>query len=249
MKYSKKRNIEFLCTAFDIKNLKFLLKNGMKKIKIPSGEITNIPLLEFISKQNKKVFLSTGMSTICEIKEALHILKKNLRDDQITIMHCTSDYPAKFGDVNLDVISTFKKEFNNEIGYSDHTLGSKVSCLALALGANVIEKHITLNNSHYGPDHKASLNPTNFKLFVNSLEETRKILGSNIKKPTLKEKKNRLIVRRSIVALKNIIKGEKFTSKNIGLKRPNLGLHPNKLSSLLKKNSRMNFIKDDFIKI
>ena len=187
-KYCKKKKIEFLSSGFDIGSILFLKKLGMKRYKIPSGEINNYPLLELISKLKKKVLLSTGMSTYSEIASAFKILKKNINKNKITIMHCNSAYPTPFRDSNLLTIKKLKKMFKISVGYSDHTIGYEACISAVTLGASIIEKHITLNNNLSGPDHKASLDPINFKKMVKYIRNIEKGLFEK-KKISLSEKK------------------------------------------------------------
>ena len=193
------------------------------------------------------IILSTGMSTLLEVKKALRVLQKNgLTNDKITILHCTSEYPANMNSINLNAMKTLKK-FKTKIGYSDHSLGSRVAIAAAALGATIIEKHITLNNKMSGPDHLASLNPVDFKKFVKDVRSVKTFMGSNIKRPTLEEKKTLKLVRKSIVAIDNINKGQKFDKFNIGIKRPGTGKPPKYLNSILKKRAHKNYKKDDLI--
>ena len=248
--YCKKKKIEFLCSIFDDWGLYFVLKNKIKKIKIPSGEINNYPLLEKISKFKKEIILSTGMSTINEIKNAIKILTKykKIKNRDISILHCHSYYPSENEDLNLNAIKTMQLKFKNAIGFSDHSLGSHAAIAAIAMGANIIEKHITLNKSLSGPDHKASLNPVEFQMFVNLIRQTEKCLGSGIKKPTIKEKEIMKIARKSIVAKIDIKKNEIFSLKNIAFKRPGTGVSPIYFKKILGKKASKSFLKDQQIK-
>jgi len=248
--FCKRKKIKFLSSPFDTDSLKLLFKLGVKNIKIASGEITHYPLLRDIGKRAKKVFLSTGMANLAEIKSALKILTKNgLKKKNIIILHCHSDYPTKLKDVNLNVLKSIKKDLKVEVGYSDHTLGFETAVSAVAMGARVIEKHITLNQNMIGPDHKASMEPKKFFQFTNSIRNTEKLLGSNNKIPTKTELKTRRIVRKSIVAKFEIKKGELFCEKNIISKRPEGGISPLKWKKVVGKRSKYNFKKDDFIKL
>ena len=250
IKRCKKKKIEFISSAFDVNSLKYLNKLKLKYFKVPSGEITNRPYLEYLGKLNKKVILSTGMSNIIEIKKALNILTNcGTQKKNITLMQCTTAYPCPYDQVNLNVLKTFKKIFKIQTGFSDHSLGSQACIAAVSLGAVVIEKHLTINNNLTGPDHKASLNFKNFKYLVNSIRITEKILGSNIKKPTPVEKDNIIYARKSIVAKKNIYKNDKFSKNNITFKRPGNGISPMTYKKILNKKSKYNFYKDDLIKI
>jgi len=248
--FCKKNKIKFLSTPSDIDSCKLLKKLGLKIIKISSGEINNYPLLVEISKFAKKVILSTGMSNMFEIKNAIRILKKkNLKDNDITILHCTTSYPTHYEDVNILAINFLKKKIKNPIGYSDHTSGKEAALAAVTLGATIIEKHITLNKNLSGPDHKASMEPKEFIDFVKSIRNTQIILGSNNKFATNIEKINRLLIRKSIVAKKDIKKGEKFTIENITTKRPEGGLSPTYWEKVIGRKAIKNFNSDDFISL
>ena len=202
-----------------------------------------------MGKLKKKTILSTGMSDLKEIKYAINILKKQgLAKKKLNILHCHSDYPSKPENLNLKSIILLKKELGLNIGYSDHSLGIEAPVIAVAYGAKIIEKHITLNRNYSGPDHKASIEPKEFKKMVQSIRNTEKMLGNNIKKPTTIELKNRKLVRKSIVAIKNIKKGEKFSLNNISTKRPAHGKSPIYFDIFLKKKAKKNYSKDEFIK-
>ena len=243
--YCKKKNIKFLSTAFDEKSLELLNKFNLDFIKIPSGEITNFPLLKIISKLKKKILLSTGMASIKEIEKALKVLKRKKKE--ITILHCTSDYPAELNDLNLNFLHNLKK-FGYNIGYSDHSASVITPSIAVSLGCKVIEKHFTLSVKMKGPDHKASLEPRELKKMINYVRQTEKMLGENKKKITSSEKKTKLLVRKSLVALKDISKGEKFTYNNLTTKRPGTGISPFKIIDFIGKRSKKNFKKDELIK-
>ena len=249
LQYCKIQKIKFLSTPFDIESCRFLKKLGLKIIKISSGDINNYPLLLEVSKFAKKVILSTGMSTLVEIKNAIKILKKNkLKDKNIKILHCTSSYPAKFRDVNLLAISFLKKKLKNDIGFSDHTLGKEAAVAAVALGAVIIEKHITLNKKLFGPDHKASLEPKEFFDFIKSIRIAKQLLGIEKKFITSIEKNNKKLIRRSIVAKNFIKEGDKFTENNIICKRPEGGMSPIYWNKILGKTAKKNYQIDQFIK-
>jgi N,N'-diacetyllegionaminate synthase len=246
--FCKKNKIKFLSTPFDIESCKLLKKLGLKIIKISSGEINNYPLLIEISKFAKKVILSTGMSNIFEIQNAIKVLKKNhLKDKDITILHCTTSYPARYEDVNILAINFLKKKIKNPIGYSDHTLGNQTAIAAVTLGACIVEKHITIRNSMPGPDHQASLEPKKFFDFVQSIRNAEKILGKEEKFLTLSEKKIKKLVRKSIVAKKKIKKGDVFSENNITCKRPEGGISPVHWNKILGLKANFNFNVDDFI--
>ena len=244
----KKKKIIFISSAFDIESLNYLKKFKLSYFKVPSGEITNIPYLEVLGKFKKKVFLSTGMSNIYEIKKAIETLRTNgTKKDNITLMQCTSAYPAPYNEINLNTIATLRNSLKLNIGFSDHSIGVYASIAAVALGAKVIEKHLTLSKNLKGPDHIASLDPSEFKFMVQGIRIVEKTLGDKIKKITKSEKKNIYIVRKSIVALTKIKKNEKFSNFNITCKRPGTGISPLFFKQLIGKKSLKNFNKNDLI--
>lgn len=245
--YCKIKKIKFLSTPFDVKSLNLLKKFKMDYIKIPSGEITNFPFLEIISKLKKPILLSTGMSTNSEINDALKVIKKI--HSKITLLHCTSSYPAIDKDLNLNALKTIKKKFRLPIGYSDHSVHTYTPILAAGFGARVIEKHFTLDQNLDGPDHKASLNPKGLFEMVKLIRRVEIMLGSFLKKPTKDEKKTKKLVRKSLVALKDIKVDQYFDKKNLGIKRPGVGLHPKLYRKLLGQKSKKNFKKGSLIKI
>ena len=245
-----KYGIEFFSTAFDESNLSFLLELGMSKIKIPSGEITNKPLLEFIAQFNMPVIMSTGMADLNEIQLAIEVLSNNkLTRENITILHCTSQYPASFENINLCAITSMKKKFNLDIGYSDHTLGAEASIAAVSLGATIIEKHITLDSNMPGPDHKASMEPKDFQDMVSSIRNIERGLGNGIKVPTSQELEMRTVARKSLVANKKIEKGEIFTQENLTVKRPGNGVSPMSINEVIGTKALYSFEENDLIKI
>ena len=240
--------IKFLSSSFDIESTKNILRLGINIFKIPSGEITNLPYLKFIGGLKKKIILSTGMSSYEEIADAIKILtKKGTKKKNITILHCNSEYPTPYKDVNLAAMQNIKKKFGTEIGLSDHSLGIEVSVAAVALGANVIEKHFTLNKNSPGPDHKTSINFLELKRMIKSIRNIEKSLGDGVKKVSSSEKKNINIVRKSIVAKTNIAKGEIFSYENLTTKRPGNGLSPMKIDNIIGKKAKKNFFKDQQI--
>jgi len=248
IKYCKKKNIRFLSSPFSIESFDFLNKLKIETIKIPSGEITNLPFLRHIGKHKKKVIISTGMSYLNEVKEALRILvKAGTTKKNITVLHCNTEYPSPFSDINLKAMLAMKKKLGVKIGYSDHSLGTIVPIAATAMGASIIEKHFTLNKKLSGPDHKASLSPSEVYQMVDGIRATEKILGSNIKQPTLSEKKNKVSARKSIVAKIFISKGDKFTEHNLTSKRPGNGISPMNWNKVIGKKSKKNYKKDDLI--
>lgn len=249
-RYCKKINIDFLSSAFDLKSLKFLKSLKLKYYKIPSGEITNLPLLEEYGKLKRKILLSTGMSTIKEISRAILIMKKNgLNQKNLIVFHCTSSYPTRVEEANLDTLIQYKSKFKTLVGYSDHTSCIETPSVAVALGARFIEKHVTLNKKMYGPDHKASLNFIEFKKMIDLVRKTEKLKGSPNKIITDSEKMNMKYVRKSIVACKNIKKGSYFSKSNLTTKRPGDGLSPFFLKQLYGKKAKKNFQLDDLISI
>lgn len=242
--HCEKRNIQFLSTAFDEKSNDFLEKLGQPYFKIPSGEITNKPYLEHLGKKKKKVILSTGMSTLEEVKSAVDLLKKNgLTKEMISVLHCNTEYPTQFEDVNLNAMITIRKELGVNIGYSDHTLGIEVPIAAVAMGARIIEKHFTLDINGSGPDHKASLVPKKLKEMVKGIRNIEKALGSFEKRPTLSEKKNIKIVRKSIHLNKNVTKGCQITQKDLIMLRPGDGINPMMLDSIIGRRLTKNLVK------
>tara|TARA_B100001989_G_C24524497_1_gene457849 strand:+ start:655 stop:1662 length:1008 start_codon:yes stop_codon:yes gene_type:complete len=248
--YCKKLKIEFLSTAFDLKSLEFLISLGMKKIKIPSGEITNVPLLIKVGKLNRTTFLSTGMSNLKEIKKAIEILLYNgLKKKNLFILHCTSDYPLELNNVNLNILDLYKKEFGKNVGYSDHTLGNEAAMVAVGKSVKILEKHFTLNKKMKGPDHIASLDPSQLKSYVNSIRKAEIVLGKNKKILLNCEKNNIKESRKSIVAKSFIKKNEKFTFNNITTKRPNRGICASMWNKVVGKKAKRNFKIDEFIEI
>ena len=246
----KKHDIEFFSTAFDEASLSFLMELGMSRIKIPSGEIANKPLLEFIAQFDMPVIMSTGMADLNEIQLALEVLSNNkLTRENITILHCTSQYPASFENINLRAITSMKKKFNLNIGYSDHTLGAEASIAAVSLGATIIEKHITLDSNMSGPDHKASIEPKDFQDMVSAIRNIEKGLGNGIKAPTSEELEMRTVARKSLVANKKIEKGEIFTQENLTVKRPGNGISPMSINEVIGTKAVYSFEENDLIKI
>jgi N,N'-diacetyllegionaminate synthase len=246
--YCAKKDIEFLSTAFDLESVEYLNGLSMKRWKIPSGEITNLPYLLKIARLNKPIILSTGMSTLDEIKNAVTVLKQNGAVD-ITVLHCTTEYPAPYRDVNLRAMLTIKEALNVKVGYSDHTEGIEVPIAAAALGAVVIEKHFTLDRNMEGPDHSASLEPDEFKSMVNAIRNIETCLGDGIKQPAEAEIKNIPVVRKSIVANRDIKKGEVFSEENLVVKRPGNGISPMRWFDVLGKPAKRDFQEDELIEL
>lgn len=247
-KECKKNKIKFLCSPFDVESAKFLKKLGEKIIKIPSGEITNYPLLKIIGKMKISIILSTGMSNYKEIAQAIKILMKyGTKKKKITLLHCNTSYPTPPSDANLHAIQKIKKKFNISTGYSDHTLGIEMPIAAVCLGATIIEKHLTLSNNMIGPDHKSSLNPKKFALMVDCIRNVEKGLIPLKKDIQKSEKENLKIVRKSIVANKKIQKGAFFSELNITTKRPGTGISPMNWEKILGKKAKKNYEIDDII--
>ncbi len=247
IKYCKRKKINFLSTAFDIDSLKFLLKKGLDFIKIPSGEITNLPLLEFIRKKNKKILLSTGASSLKDIELAFKTLKK--KGKNITILHCNSAYPTPIKDLNLNVLINLKKIFKSNVGLSDHSLSLMAPAVAVGMGATVIEKHFTLNRKMNGPDHRSSLEPKELTQMIKNIREAEVSMGNFKKYITNSEKLNQVLIRKSLVAKTFIFKGQKFNFNNITQKRPGSGISPMKIKKVFKKTAKKNFNPDEIIKI
>ena len=248
IKYAKQFNIKILFSFFDATSLKILLSNKVKAIKIPSGEINNFYLLKQLQNFKGKIFLSTGMSNLKEVINTFNFLiKLKIHKKNICVMQCTSNYPTKYSDLNLNVISSFRKIFGNNVGFSDHTITTEASLVAIGLGAVCIEKHITFDRDSIGPDHKASMSLEDFKKFVIQIKNIELSFGTSIKKINSSEKNNKILVRKVIVAKKNIKKGEIFSEDNLDIKRAGRGIEPNKINYLIGKKSKKNYIIDEKI--
>ena len=248
IQYCKEKNIIFLSTPFDHDSIDLLSDLGLQIFKIPSGEITNLPYLRHIGSLNKKIILSTGMSNLAEIREALTVLiNAGSLKENITVLHANTMYPTPMEDVNLNAIYTIKNEFDIDVGYSDHTLGIEVDIAAVAIGASTIEKHFTLDKNMVGPDHQASLEPQELKKMVIAIRNIEKAMGSYTKEPSQSEDINIDIARKSIVAKKKINKGEQFTNSNITIKRPGTGISPMLWDEVLGKLSSKDYQLDDLI--
>ncbi len=246
--YSSSKGVMFLSSPFDNESIELLYNLGLQTFKIPSGEITNFTLLRHIGMLNKKIILSTGMSNIDEVKRAIEVLiDSGSNKNNITVLHANSEYPTPMEDVNLRAMAKMGKDLDLNFGYSDHTLGIEVDIAAVAMGAQCIEKHITLNCKMEGPDHKASLEPDQFKEMVKSIRNVEKALGSDIKKPSKSEVQNRKISRKSIVAKTNIKKGELLNENNIAIKRPGTGISPMRWQSVIGTKAIKDYFEDDLI--
>lgn len=247
--YCKSKNISFFSTAFDLESLRYIKDLGLDLVKIPSGEITNLPYLREASKLFKRVILSTGMCTIEDIRSAVHIFQIQGIED-ITILHCNTEYPTPMLDVNLRAMLQIATEFGKAVGYSDHTEGIEVPIAAVALGAAIIEKHFTLDKTMHGPDHAASLDPDELKQMVTSIRNIEQaISGSGMKFPSLSELKNMKIARKSIVALVPIKKGDLFTDINLTTKRPGDGISPMRWDDIIGQIAGRDFDTDDLIEL
>jgi N,N'-diacetyllegionaminate synthase len=240
------RGVGFFSTGFDLQSIDYLVSLGLERFKIPSGEITNLPYLRHVGALRRPVILSTGMATLGEIEVALDVLETaGTKRREITVLHCTTEYPAPMRDVNLRAMCTIHKAFRVEVGYSDHTLGIEVPIAAVALGASVIEKHLTLNRNHSGPDHKASLEPNEFADMVRAIRNIEQAIGDGVKRPSLNEAKNRLSARKIIVAAKPIHAGEPFTTENITTKRAGKGISPMRLDEIIGQSATRSFQPDE----
>ena len=247
--YCKKVGVGFLSTPFDLDSIEFLYSLGIDFWKIPSGEITNYPYLRKIASYNLPVVMSTGMCEDADIEEALKALKDNGQDlSKVTLLHCNTQYPTPFEDVNLLAMQGLRK-FVNHVGYSDHTLGITVPIAASALGAEVIEKHFTLSRSLAGPDHKASLEPEELKEMVRQIRIVEQSLGSGMKRVTASEAANRAVARKSIVAARDIRKGELLTDENICAKRPGTGISAMRWPEVEGTIAKRDFMQDEQIEI
>jgi N,N'-diacetyllegionaminate synthase len=246
----KESDIKFLSTAFDIESADFLLGMGQKIFKIPSGEITNLPYLRHIASYSKEIILSTGASNLKEIDAALvELTNAGAKLEKITVLHCTSAYPASIGEVNLTAMLNIAKEFSVKVGYSDHTMGIEVAIAAAALGATVIEKHFTLNRNMEGPDHKASLEPFELNQMVSSIRNIEVALGNGVKLPTPGELENIEFMRKSIVAKIAVKKGEIFTSENLTCKRPSHGISPMEWDTVVGQVAKRDYVPDEIVQI
>ena len=248
MDYCSDKHIKFMSAAFDIESINLLSDLDLPILKIPSGEITTLPYLRHIGGVGKPVILSCGMATLAEIGSAIDVLiSAGLKKNDITILHCNTEYPTPIKDVNLKAMNTIKNKFEVKVGYSDHTLGIEVPVAAVAMGASVIEKHFTLDRKLIGPDHTASLEPNELSSMVKAIRNIEIALGDGIKKPSESESKNIQIVRKSIVANTFIQKGEILTDKNITTKRPGTGISPMEWDNLIGSISSRSYQKGDLI--
>lgn len=244
------KGIEFLSTAFDELSIDYLNDLGIGLIKIPSGEITNLPYLRKIGGLRKRIILSTGMSILADVEAAINVLElAGTSRSMITVLHCNTEYPTPMADVNLRAMQTIAEAFKVCVGYSDHTLGIEVPIAAVALGASVIEKHLTLSRGMEGPDHGASLEPTEFLEMVKAIRNIEIALGDGIKRVTPSEQKNCSVARKTLVASRRIEQGELFSDENIGAKRSGAGISPMRLDEVLGRVAYRSFAKDEVIEL
>ncbi len=244
------RRIKFMSSAFDLESIDLLAELGLDTFKIPSGELTNLPYLRRIGGYGKPVLLSTGMATLDEVRAALDVLERSGSPrSSVTVLQCTTEYPAAAADVNLRAMLTIRDELGVSVGYSDHTRGIEIPIAAVALGATVIEKHFTLDRNLLGPDHQASLEPDELKAMVNAIRNVEAALGDGIKKPTSAENKNKTAARKSLVAATSIREGEAFTEFNLAVKRPGSGLSPMSWDNVIGRIARRAFTPDELIEL
>jgi len=246
--YCRMKGISFLSTPFDNESIEFLDKLGMDVWKIPSGEVTNYPYLVKIAETHKPIIMSTGMCTMDDVNSAIQVLNSH-GCGPITLLHCTTEYPAPYAEVNLRAMETLRHAFNLPVGYSDHTQGITIPIAAAAMGAVVLEKHFTLDRTMEGPDHKASLEPAELKEMVDAIRCVEISLGDGVKDPTDSERRNIGIARKSIVALRQIREGEQFTSENITTKRPGSGISPMRWNEVLGQFAKRSFQEDELIEV
>ncbi|GAQ14824.1 N-acetylneuraminate synthase [Myroides odoratimimus] len=249
--YCNKKSIKFFSTAFDLDSLEYLKEIGLTLVKIPSGEITNLPYLRKAAILFDEVILSTGMCSLEEVEDAMNVfVSEGILKDKITILHCNTEYPTPMRDVNLKAMATIKNKLGVAIGYSDHTMGIEVPIAAVALGATVIEKHFTLDRTMPGPDHIASLEPSELKAMVSAIRNIElAVSGDGIKVPSASEAKNIAIARKSIVAKRDIVMGEVLTEDSITVKRPGKGISPMKWDSVIGSKASRDFKEDDLIEL
>jgi N,N'-diacetyllegionaminate synthase len=245
-----RRNIGFFSTGFDIESLDLLMSLGQEFFKVPSGEITNLPYLRHVGQFGKSVILSTGMATLGEIEAAIDVLERaGTARSQLTVLHCTTEYPTPMAEVNLRAMNSIGAAFGVAVGYSDHTRGIEAAIAAAALGASVIEKHFTLDRTLPGPDHLASLEPGELKAMISAIRNVEIALGDGIKRPTLSESRNRPVARKSLVASMAIKQGEVFSAENLAVKRPGNGISPMRWDEVLGRAAPRNFAADELIEL
>ena len=250
MGYCRGKGIMFLSTPFDLESIELLNGIGVEIFKIPSGEITNLPYLRRIGELKRKKILSTGMAEMGEIENALDILQEaGTPKDSIVVLHCNTEYPTPMEDVNLKAMLTIRDTFGVNVGYSDHTSGIEVPIAAVALGATVIEKHFTLDKNMDGPDHSASLDRVELERMVTAIRNIEKAMGDGSKRPSSSELKNMPVVRKSLVAARDIKKGDMFTEDNVTIKRPGTGISPMEWDSIIGGKAIRDFNEDELIEL
>jgi N,N'-diacetyllegionaminate synthase len=248
--YCNQKGVKFFSTSTDPQSVEFLASLNMDMWKIPSGEVTNYPFLCKIASYNKPTIFSLGMSDMEMVRDAVKVLLENgLDKENLILLHCNTEYPTPFEDVNLKAMNAIEKEFGVKVGYSDHTLGIEVPIAAVALGADVIEKHFTLDRNMEGPDHKASLEPDELIEMVKAIRNIEKALGDGVKRITESEKRNLIIARKSIVAARDIKKGETFTEENLTTKRPGDGISPMRWQEVIGKVAKRDFEEEEKIEL
>ena len=244
------RNIRFFSTGFDVESLDMLASLGLDSFKVPSGEITNLPYLRHVGLISKSVILSTGMANMGEIEAAIEVLEQaGVVRTNITVLHCTTEYPTPMREVNLRAMQSIQKAFGVAVGYSDHTVGIEVAIAAVAMGASVIEKHFTIDRNLAGPDHKASLEPNELKIMVTSIRNIEFALGDGVKRITPSEAKNKPIARKSLVAKCAISRGDVFTAENLAVKRPGGGVSPMRWDEVIGRIASSDYSADDLIEL
>lgn len=244
------RNIRFFSTGFDVESLDMLASLGLDSFKVPSGEITNLPYLRHVGLISKSVILSTGMANMGEIEAAIEVLEQaGVVRTNITVLHCTTEYPTPMREVNLRAMQSIQKAFGVAVGYSDHTVGIEVAIAAVAMGASVIEKHFTIDRNLAGPDHKASLEPNELKSMVTSIRNIEFALGDGVKRITPSEAKNKPIARKSLVAKCAISRGDVFTAENLAVKRPGSGVSPMRWDEVIGRIASSDYSADDLIEL
>lgn len=244
------RGIAFFSTGFDVESIDMLIGLGQDHFKIPSGEITNLPYLRHIGRLDKKVIVSTGMATLGDIEAALAALEQaGTQRANLTVLHCTTEYPTPMNEVNLRAMQGIAAAFGVPVGYSDHTAGIEVATAAVAMGATVIEKHFTLDRTLPGPDHQASLEPHELKAMVSAIRNIEAALGDGVKRLTPSEERNKLIARKSLVAMQAIRQGEHFSVANVGAKRPGTGMSPMRWDEVMGKAAKRDFAADELIEL
>jgi len=248
--YCSKQGIGFFSTGFDLQSVDYLASLGADRFKIPSGEITNLPYLRHVGAFGKPLILSTGMATLGEIEAALDACEiAGTPRSRITVLHCNTEYPTPMQDVNLRAMCSIRDVFGVAVGYSDHTLGIEVPIAAVALGATVIEKHLTLDRNLAGPDHKASLEPDEFAAMVRVIRNIEQAMGDGIKRPSPSESKNKSIARKSLVAARSIKAGERFTPENLTAKRPGTGVSPMRWDEVMGRTATRDYGSDEMIEL